>query len=279
MSDRYLIEEREIGNHRIRIYYDPYAECPCVNWDMAARYLFEYSDSNDLHDDCNWKDWFSESHRHNILDALKYMAADVITQKDMIDYLKKGRIPGVRFIYNRSERQWQLQLKCDWGPHKGEWDTWYEIEPSELKRGDFRSEIVYHLEKDDLIQLISNCAKDFIIKEWSSTGYSQGDYCKGIAYMSKKRYDEMVGDTGKPWKEHANDLIDAEVESIGLWMWGDVKGFTLEKKVPFTKVYSEDRADKEDFEWETVDSCWGYFMDTEELIDEVIAEHDLKQIA
>lgn len=77
-----------------------------------------------------------------------------------------------------------------------------------------------------------------------------GDLVKGVAYMSKERYDKMVGDNGKPWKEHADYLIDLEVKEIGVWMWGDVKGYVLEKKVPFTKVYDDDdREDEEDIEW------------------------------
>lgn len=69
-------------------------------------------------------------------------------------------------------------------------------------------------------------------------------------------------------------------EEIGMWAWGDVKGFVLEKKVSFTKVYDDnDREDEDDFEWEEVDSCWGYFMETEDLINEVISEHDLQDAA
>jgi len=67
---------------------------------------------------------------------------------------------------------------------------------------------------------------------------------------------------------------------IGMWMWGDVKGFVLEKKVPFTKCFHDDaREDEDDFEWEQVDSCWGYYMNTDELIEEVISEHHLKEVA
>lgn len=279
MSD-YIIEEREIDNHRIRIYPDYDSCCPVTNWDMAARYLFEYNDRyhHNLHRECNWRDWFSED-RHSMEEALRYMAASVVAQKDMVNYLKKGNIDGIRFIYNRHERQWELQHKCDWGMYKGEWMTDLEIEPYDLKKYDTRGELVENLEKDDLIALIRDCAKDFVIKEWSTTGYSQGDYVEGVAYMSKKRYDEMVGNTDKPWKEHALDLIDMEVKELGMWMWGDVKGYVLEKKVPFTKVYDDDREDEEDVEWEEVGSCWGFYMEADELIEEVISEYGLKETA
>lgn len=278
--ERDLIETEEIGDYRIKIYADYDAECPITNWDMAARYLFEYNDMyhHVLHRECNWKDWFYEN-RHSLEDALRYMAAEVVSQKDMIDYIKKGNIDNIRFVYNRHERQWELQHKCDWGMYKGEWITDLEIEPYDLKTYDNRGEFVENLEKDDLIALIRDCAKDFVIKEWSTIGYSQGDYVEGVAYMSKKRYDKMVGNVDKPWKEHADHLIDLEVKELGMWMWGDVKGYVLEKKVPFTKVYDDDREDEEDVEWEEVGSCWGFFMETEELIAEVMSEYSLKESA
>lgn len=53
--------------------------------------------------------------------------------------------------------------------------------------------------------------------------------------------------------------MEGEVECIGKWMWGDVIGFVLEKKVRFTKVYEDsERADED------------------ELIKEVIEEHQLQ---
>lgn len=256
MNDNLLIETKEIGNHRIKIYYDAWGQSPITNSDMAARYLFEYNDCyhHILHEECNWKDWFLEN-RHSLEDALRYMAADVVKQKDIINYYKKGEIDGLRFIYDRHEREWKLQTWEEW---LGGWHTRYEIEPFDLKKYDVRPELVECLSKDDLISLIQDCAKDFVIKEWSTIGYSQGDLVKGVAYMSKERYDKMVGDNGKPWKEHADYLIDLEVKEIGMWMWGDVKGYVLEKKVPFTKVYDDDdREDEEDIEWEEVGSCWG----------------------
>ena len=275
MNDNLLIETKEIGNHRIKIYYDAWGQSPITNSDMAARYMFEYNDCyhHILHEECNWKDWFLEN-RYSLEDALRYMAADVVKQKDIITYYKKGEIDGLRFIYDRHEREWKLQTWEEW---LGDWFTRYEVEPYDLKKYDCRSELVECLSKDELISLIQDCAKDFVIKEWSTTGYSQGDFVKGVAYISKERYDKMVGDTGKPWKEHADYLIDLEVKEIGMWMWGDVIGYVLEKKVPFTKVYDdENREDEEDIEWEEVGSCWGFFMETEELIDEVISEYSLK---
>lgn len=53
--------------------------------------------------------------------------------------------------------------------------------------------------------------------------------------------------------------MESEVECIGKWMWGDVIGFVLEKKVRYTKVYEDSERANED-----------------ELIKEVIEEHQLQ---
>lgn len=48
-----------------------------------------------------------------------------------------------------------------------------------------------------------------------------------------------------------------------MWMWGDVKGYVLEKKVAFTKKYKDESREDEDCEeWEEVDSCWGCYEET-----------------
>lgn len=282
MTDRLLIDTKEINNHRIKIYYDTDAECPITNCDMCGRYLFEYSDRylHRLHKECDWSDFFSDNN-HSLEEALHYMARKVVKQKDIIAYLKRESIAGVRFIYNKSSRLWELQIECrNSATDKLHWSTEYEFTPYDLKRHDYRAELTECLEKDDLIALIRDCAKDLVIKEWSSTGYSQGDYLYGIAYVMKERYDEMCGRTDVNWREGAIQCIDEEVKEIGMWMWGDVKGYVLEKKVPYTKHYQDsNRKDEEGFDWEEVHSCWGYFMETEELIDEVIAEHQLKEVA
>lgn len=281
-----LIDTKEIGDYRISIYYDIDSECPVINWDMGGCYLFENLNMGRYHlsPSCDWKE-YSGGHsiqNNSIADLLQRMAADVVEQKDIINYYKSGKIDNLRFIYNRHTRQWELQTKPTWRGKDAEWITELEIEPYELKvRADYRMELLEPLEEEELVALIKECAKDFVIKEWSSSGYSQGDHMRGIAYMSKERFDKRCGYNSacyKDWKEQALAVIDGEIKDIEMWAWGDVKGFVLEKKERYTKVYPDGRQ-VETFEWEQVDSCWGYYMKTEELIAEVIAEHDLKNVA
>ena len=101
---------------------------------------------------------------------------------------------------------------------------------------------------------------------------------KGIAYVTKEKYDNEVCNKEGDWKEDCAKIIDNEVKSIGMWMWGDVKGYVLEKKVAFTKKYKDESREDEDCEeWEEVDSCWGCYEETDELIKEVMIENGLEE--
>lgn len=50
-----LIETKEIGNHRIKIYYDTDNTCPVKEWDMGGCYVFEHLEFGRywLSSDCN----------------------------------------------------------------------------------------------------------------------------------------------------------------------------------------------------------------------------------
>lgn len=280
-----LIERKEIGDYRISIYPDYNAKCPVKNWDMGAIHLFEHLERGRywLSSECDWKEWVSNTREESITSILQRMVATLVSQDDLIAYIKGGKVNGLRLVYNRHERMWQEQMQYTRaGRRQDEWDTVFEVEPSDLKVYDYRAELLECLEDDDdLIAIIETCAKDVVIKSWSSCGYSQGDNMRGISYITKERFDQMCGFSPqhyKTWQEQALAVIESEVKCIELWAWGDVKGFVLEKKVTFTKSYHDkEREDEEGFEWENVDSCWEYYMDTSELIAEVISEHDLKE--
>ena len=57
---------------------------------------------------------------------------------------------------------------------------------------------------------------------------------------------------------------------------GDVKGYVLEKKRPYTKLY-EDGKSSDSYEWEQIDSCCGeYYEDSDELIKVALEENGIK---
>lgn len=281
MNDNLLIETKEIGDYRIKIYHDDYSSCPVQDWDMGAIHIFEHLEHGRywLSQSCDWKEHVSNCREYSVADILQRIAAEVVEQKDIIKYFKAGKVDGLRFFYDRSQRQWVLQGKRGYGLYEGQWLNDLEIDPSDLKKHDYRMELLEPLDEDDLMALIQECAKDFVIKEWNSSGYSQGDHMRGFSYVTKKMFDERCGFSPnhyKTWQEQAMKVIDGEVKCIGVWAWGDVKGYVLEKKEPYTKTYSDGRK-VESFDWEEIGSCWGFYMETEELISEVIAEYDLKE--
>ena len=275
------IKTKEVGDYRISIFYDEFNDCPVTIWDMAGCYLWECCRMHILSEECNWKDvWGKYSdHRHSLEDTIRLMVKEHCDFDLFVKYIKSEEMKDVRLYYDRSSRLWKLEVYGYWVFSK-KWDLVGEYEPKDLKTKDMRlfSNLLEYYGKDTLLELLQHCAKDIYVTEWSSRGYSQGDYVKGIAFVTKERYNERCGRTDIPWEEAAQECIDKEVDCIGKWMWGDVYGYVLEKKVRFTKKYEdESKEDEDDFEWEEVDSCWSYYMEPDELIEEVMSIYNLKE--
>lgn len=283
--DERIIERKEVGDYRITIWHDWDAESPCVNWDMAARYLFEYNDCGHcLHRECNWRDVWGKygSNNHSLNDSLRIFIEKNCDFDLLWNYIKSGKMESVRLNYDRSAQEWKLSVYGHWIlDGKPTWDVIFEITTYDRKEKCWQTfeDLFNTLETQGLVEILNACGKNIYAKEWSTRGYCQGDYVKGVAYCTKDWYDKRgTGSNGTPWKEHIDRLIDMEVKEIGMWMWGDVIGYSFEKKVRFNKVYEDpDREDEESYDWEDVDSCFGYYMEPEELIEEVMDEHDIKE--
>ena len=259
----YEFAKKEIGDYRITIYQDEDAECPCTEWDLVGVYFWDYSDygyNRGLSRGCS-----SEVDAKNAEDALKELVCKYVSQKKIIDYINSENVDSFRMRYGKSEHTWYLE-----NLYNGEWYNHEEF--CELKRFDYRYELCDILGEDDFTYLLHDC-NDIAFYEWSSTGYCQGDYVSGYAYCDKERFSKYCDTNTKNWRKRAFDLFEHEVKCIGLWMWGDVKGFVLEKKRPY-----DDGDTSDSYDWEQIDSCWGeYYEDPEELIEEVIKEHGLQQ--
>lgn len=235
-----LITTKEVGDYRIKVYYCRDSECPITNWGLFGSFFFEYSDTHRLHDECNWKTFFYDN-KHDLRDVIDAIVMKHIKQKDIVKYLKKGEANEISFTYNRGNNVWELKHKTS--PYIGQ-----EFFPSDLTDFDYRGELIEDLDDEDLLDIISKYGKDVVAIEWSTRGYSQGDYIKGIAYATKEKYDNEVCDKEGDWKEDCAKIIDNEVKSIGMWMWGDVKGYVLEKKVKFVKKYKDESREDEEGE-------------------------------
>lgn len=105
MEDR-LITTKEVGDYRIKIYYDTDKACPCKSWDMAACFLWEYSDSYQLQDVCDWREVFGKygDSRHSLIDALHKLISEYVKWKDLLSYFKKGKIDGYRLRYDNHDK-------------------------------------------------------------------------------------------------------------------------------------------------------------------------------
>jgi len=60
----------------------------------------------------------------------------------------------------------------------------------------------------------------------------------------------------------AADYLRAEIETYDQYLKGDVWGFTLEQFVPFenyAKVEGEYALESTEMDWDSVDSCWGFY--------------------
>lgn len=272
----YEFAKKEIGDYRITIYQDEDAECPCSAWDLAGVYLWDYSGCgrDRLSDACNWEELFgkNDTSNHSLEDALRELVYKYVPQNRLVKYLKSNKHRSAKLSYDRSSHVWEL----DYYYSREAYKTSVEFTPDEIKNYDMRAEMIEPMNNEDLIWLLDDIAYEIVIYEWSSTGYCQGDYVEGIAYCNKERFEKMVDTNTKNWKNRAIELFESEVKNIGMWMWGDVKSYVLEKKRPYTKLY-EDGKSSDSYEWELVDSCSGeYCDDADDLIEEVIKEHGLQ---
>lgn len=271
----YEFAKKEIGDYRITIYQDEDAESPCHAWDLAGVYLWDYSGCGRgrLSDACNWEELFgkNDTSNHSLEDALRELVYKYVPQNRLVKYLKSNKHRSAKLSYNRSSRIWEL----DYYDSREAYKTSVEFTPDEIKNYDMRAEMIEPMNNEDLIWLLDDIAYEIVIYEWSSTGYCQGDYVEGVAYCDKERFKKMVDTNTKNWKNRSIELFESEVKDIGMWMWGDVKRYTLEKKRPYTKLY-EDGKSSDSYEWEQIESCCGeYFEDADDLIEEVIKEHGL----
>ena len=82
-----------------------------------------------------------------------------------------------------------------------------------------------------------------------------------------KKWKKIINERGDRPNTYHNCLISYISEQIA-----------LEKKVAFTKKYKDESREDEDCEeWEEVDSCWGCYEETDELIKEVMIENGLEE--
>lgn len=272
-------EESKNGKYRVSVYYDEYAESPCTNWDLGATYLFEYNDSYQLHNGCSWREVYNpkwDDNKHSLADAVFSIVRDYVSDKDIVKYLKEGT-GNYHLVYNRKDRIWELFYDpCEWGK-KEHSVNWWDCKIDDLDV----SELLDCLDYEDLVVLLDKYGKDIYVKASTLTGYCQGDSVDVFAFCTKEMLEKRIGHnekTYKTWQEQADAIMEGEIDCINRWMWGDVYGYVLEERKDFTKTY-EDGEVEEDFEWEEIDSCCGYFEEPDDIIEEILSGYDKEEAA
>ena len=277
MNEYEAVRIETVGDYRISIYYDSGNDCPCTEWCMSGLFIWGgYGrDCDQLSPACNWRELFGkhDDGNHTVCDALRELIAKHVSQRKLLNYLKREKLGSVTFEYNRYLNIWEEVGHDD----RNEYLWSLEFSPRELKEDNYIYELTEYMSEEQLAQILYDLAKDLAFTEWSSTGYGQGDYVHGYAFCTEERFAETCDRNTKNWKARVEPIMEAEAEDIGRWMWGDIFGFKLEKKDFYEKVYPDGERDREEgFDWVDVDSCWGYYCDPDELIEEVIREHDLR---
>lgn len=277
----YLFSTREIGDYRISVFQDEDAGCPCLDCDFAGLYIWgsAHSSAGNISRYCNYKELFGEYDNgcHSMREALQELVCKYVSQRSLIAYIKKGNLGTVTMWYERGFNEWVFNGRDG----DGHLQWWATFTPGNMKEEDIRYDITRDMSVDELAQIIRDLAGSIVFYEWHSTGYCQGDYVSGFAWCDKARFAKFVDTDTRKWRERILRLFESETRDIGMFLWGDVKGYVLERKVPYRKIFADaDRPSELSCDWEEVDSCWGFYMDTEELIDEVVKEHGLtKNIA
>lgn len=270
-------EESKNGKYRVSVYYDEYAESPCTNWDLGAAYLFEYNNhygrTHRLHDNCSWREVYDhkcDSNKHSLADAVCSIVRDYVSDKDIIKYLRNGT-DSYRLVYNRKDMIWQLMYNPRTLGKEDNCVNWWNCKLEDLDA----SELLDNLDYEDYVDLLTKYGKDIYVKEYTLTGYCQGDSVDVFAFCTKEMLEKRSGrneKTYRTWQEQADAIMEGEIDCINRWMWGDVYGYVLEERKNFTKTY-EDGEVEEDFEWKEIDSCGGYFEEPDDIIKEILSEY------
>lgn len=96
----------------------------------------------------------------------------------------------------------------------------------------------------------------------TSRGYSQGDYTEILIVATPEAQaairPQPADMDDATWAKTLDEDMNAQADLYGAWAWGDVYGFTVEKRVRLPDEDADDEA-----EWEEVEdgSCWGFYGD------------------
>ncbi|MDR0223350.1 MAG: hypothetical protein LBI38_07470 [Oscillospiraceae bacterium] len=193
----------------------------------------------------------------------------------IIDYVKNGNAENIKLAYNRSEREWELQVHGDYT------DRWYVERvydpPLDAESGIVADDILEYMGEEDLRHFAETAYMieplylyDHSVQSISTRSfYGRAQHAEwdsgqvGFVFVSYADIKERYGDVSPKSIEKAYKTIKDEVENYDYYMRGECYGF---------KFYENG---------EEKDSCWGFLGDFSAAI-KAIAEHlpkDAKHLA
>jgi hypothetical protein len=207
---------------RLKIWNDTDAQCPFEAWDCQPA-VMSYFDR-----------WTKDYSNGDIIATIR----DYFTTK-VIDEQKLALIEALSLDIAYEERQ--LELK-------------------EITQEEYDDEIITLIENEiynigEDLKLLSKLLDIAGIpnRQYTSRGYSQSDWSYVLIALTPKFFKDSGCDI-----TNADGILDGTEKLYDAWAWGNVFGFTVEKKVEYKKVY-KDGTEEDDFSWEHKDSCGGFY--------------------
>lgn len=213
-----------------------------------------------------WHSRYSLGDEHNYdepKELFRELARQTINAKEIIDYVKKDNSETVKLEYNRSNREWELNVYCDF---LKKWFTEYTFSPKLDSSLSLVSDgILENLAIHDLETLAGrkNVILPLYLYDHSGiTMNTRGFHCPwdsgqvGCIYASYDEVKENYGSCSSENVDKAHELLQGEVETYDYYIRGNCYGFTLE------------------CDGEEIDSCWGFLGDFREVLEDMKAYID-----
>lgn len=271
-----LLATKVVGNYRIKVYRDVCAHPPMSRY---CRALYECPNNHGrhmLHKDCDWRYFRKPNglYPHSLHEALLEVLDEHLPMVTLINVLKeKLRVCEVlRLKYNRPRSVWELQEKGEWDSDKC-WKKIDEFESNQL-RGVVTlrsSELIGKASDDSLVHMLGRYSNSLVLTTLCTRLPSDEDNIFGVVYCTKKSVLGGCIADERDWREVANRYAIRNANSHEIFLHGETKGYTIEKKTPYVKIFdTKDRQVKEGLDWVLEGTRWGCYKETDEVIDDVI---------
>ena len=225
------------SRYKLKIEYDEDGLNPRTDYDNFGHMICWHSRYN-LGDENN----YSEPK-----ELLRELARSTLDEQEIIDYLKKGNSDTVKLDYNRSSREWELNVYCDF---LKKWFAEYTF-PAKLEnsKGLVSEGILENLPISNLQELAERKNIILPIYLYDHSGITinnSGFHCPwdsgqiGWIYASHDEVKENYGVINQESLENAENLLRSETSTYDSYIRGECYGYTIEK------------------DGEDIDSCWGF---------------------